>query len=66
MQPNIERSEKKKLLQIARDLMQRFAFQHDNEPKHAAKKTLDWPQDKSMTVLEQPSQSPDFNPTEHL
>ena len=40
---------------------QRFTFQHDDNPKHTAKTMLEWLQGKSLTVLEWPSQSPDFN-----
>ena len=56
------------LLQSARDLRlgRRFIFQHDNDPKHTAKKTKEWLRDKSLDVLERPSQSPDLNPIEHL
>ncbi|KAF7644794.1 hypothetical protein LDENG_00215740, partial [Lucifuga dentata] len=43
-----------------------FTFQHDNDLKHPAKITLERLQDKSLTVLEWSSQSPDLNPTEHL
>ncbi|KAG9353133.1 hypothetical protein JZ751_017709 [Albula glossodonta] len=38
--------------------------EHDNDLKHTAKTTLEWLWDKSLTVLEWPSQSPDFNPIE--
>ncbi|KAL0163692.1 hypothetical protein M9458_039445 [Cirrhinus mrigala] len=43
-----------------------WVFQHDNDPKHTAKATKDWLKKKHMKVLEWPSQSPDFNPTENL
>ncbi|KAF7647457.1 hypothetical protein LDENG_00172160, partial [Lucifuga dentata] len=42
-----------------------FTFQHDNNLK-SSKTTLEQLQDKSLTVLEWSSQSPDLNPTEHL
>ena len=55
------------LLQSALDLRlgQRFTFQEDNDPKHTAKTTQEWLRDKSLNVLEWPSQ-PDLNLIEHL
>ena len=38
----------------------------DNDRKHTAKTTQEWLWDKSLNVLERPSQSPDLNPIEHL
>uniref|UniRef100_A0AAZ3QUK7 Tc1-like transposase DDE domain-containing protein n=1 Tax=Oncorhynchus tshawytscha TaxID=74940 RepID=A0AAZ3QUK7_ONCTS len=56
------------LLQSIQNLRlgQRFTFQQDNEPKHTAKTRQEWLRDKSLNVLERPSQSPELNPIEHL
>ena len=52
------------VLQSAQDLRpgRKFTFQQDNDSKHTAKTTQEWLRDKSLNVLEGPSQSPDLNP----
>ena len=54
------------VLQSAQDLRlgRRFPFQQDNDPKHTAKTMQEWLWDKSLNVLEWPSQSQnlDLNP----
>ena len=54
----------KNLLQCTQDLRlgRRFTFHQDNDPKHTAKTTQEWLWDKSLKVLEWPSQSSDLNP----
>ena len=50
------------LLQSTHDLRlgRRFTFQKDNGPKHTAATTQEWLWDKSLNVLERPSQSLDL------
>ena len=52
------------LLQSTLDLRlgRRFTFQQDNDHKHTAKTMQEWLRDKSLNVLEWPSQSPDLYP----
>uniref|UniRef100_A0A3B3RT87 Tc1-like transposase DDE domain-containing protein n=1 Tax=Paramormyrops kingsleyae TaxID=1676925 RepID=A0A3B3RT87_9TELE len=56
------------LFESSKDLRlgRRFTFQHDNDPKHTAKATLQWFKEKQVNVLEWPSQSPDLSPIESL
>ena len=43
-----------------------ITFQHDNDPKHTAKRIKKWLKKKKVNVLYWPPQSPDLNPIEHL
>jgi transposase len=45
---------------------EQMIFQQDNDPKHTSKKAQKWMEDKDITLLDWPPQSPDISPIEHL
>lgn len=41
-------------------------FQHDNDPKHTAKKVVNWLTNLEIQFIDWPSNSPDLNPIENI
>jgi hypothetical protein len=39
---------------------------HDNDPKHTARETREWPKTNNIKILDWLAQSPDLNPIENI
>jgi hypothetical protein len=46
--------------------LDRYIFQHDNDPKHSSALVKKFLEEKKINVLKLPSQSPDLNPIKHI